>query len=131
MLDRIRYSAIFAVIITVFYILAVNPTASNPEFKSETFFGLRFTLLVLGVVGCAAIICIPVPELVLPISLTAVYGIIGSEVLKFHSCTFWLSEHCVSNDMAWYAQGPSLFLFGAVIFIVSGFLVYRSQKKNF
>lgn len=131
MLDRIRYSAIFAVIIAAFYILAVNPTASNPEFKSELFFGLRFTLLVIGLVGCAAIIYIPVPELVLPLFLTAVYGIIGTEIIKFHSCTFWLSEHCVSNDMAWYAQGLSLFLFGAVIFTVSGFLVYRYQKKNF
>lgn len=131
MLDRIRYSAIFAVIIAAFYILAVNPTASNPEFKSEAFFGLRFTLLVIGVIGCAALICIPVPELVMPISLLAVYGVIGTEVIKFHSCTFWLSEHCVSNDMAWYAQQPSIFFFGAVIFIVSGFLVYRHEKNHF
>lgn len=131
MLDRIRYSAIFAVIIAAFYIFAVNPTASNPEFKSELFFGFRFTLLVLGLVGCAAIIYIPIPELVLPISLTVVYGIIGTEVIKFHSCTFWLSKDCVSNDMAWYAQGPSLFLFGAVLFIGSVFLVYKFEKKNF
>lgn len=130
MLERILYSAIFAFIIADFYILAVNPTAYNPEFKSETFFGLRFTLLVIGVIGCAALICMPLPELVMPMSLLAVYGVIGTEVIKFHSCTFWLSEHCVSNDMAWYAQQPSIFLFGSVIFIITGLLVYRFEKSQ-